>query len=85
MHAGQPRPIHLMQPHPVTAIRGRAHVADLPWHIVERMQHTASLAFAASVPVHIEMDMVTPAQAHGPGGAIVLWAQARERFLGAPR
>lgn len=31
------------------------HVADLPWHIVERMQHTASLAFAASVPVHLAL------------------------------
>ncbi len=82
VHGGRPRPLHLMQPHPVTELRGRVHVANLPWHIVERMQHSASLALADIAPVHIEREMVTPAQAHGPGGAIVLWAQARERFLG---
>lgn len=82
VRGGRPRPVSLMQPHPVTALRGVAHVANLPWHIVERMQRTASLALAGIAPVHIGLEMVPPAQAHGQGGAIVLWAQARDRFLG---
>ena len=82
VHPGRPRSLLLMQPHPVTALRGLAHAANLPGHIIERMQRSASLVLADIAPVAIEQESVAPAQAHGQGGAIVLWAQARDRFLG---
>jgi RNA 3'-phosphate cyclase len=68
-------------------LRGNAHVANLPAHIVERMRS------AAIVPLRrfgvsessIETRVLGNETAYGQGGAIVLWAETEHTVLGAGR
>lgn len=63
-------------------IRGSAHVANLPAHIAERMQQTATQTLAGFPRVHIERQVLGREQAIGAGGAIVLWARTAHTVLG---
>jgi RNA 3'-phosphate cyclase len=81
-----PQPLRSMQldtPGALRRIRGIAHVANLPAHIVERMQQSAQRCLTQSVPVAIERQVLTGAAAVGQGGAIVLWAETEHTTLGA--
>jgi len=83
--AVQPRRLtglHLEAPGAVTEIHGVAHVANLPAHIVTRMQQTAERLLAGIAPVQIEPQVLDREQAIGPGGALVLWAHAASARLG---
>lgn len=73
-------------PGPVSEIAGHAHVADLPAHILERMQEAAAARLRRITPANaIAASMLTSAQATGQGGAIVVWARTARSILGAAR
>jgi RNA 3'-terminal phosphate cyclase (ATP) len=61
---------------------GVAHVANLPAHIGERMQHTAAQILAEHGAARIETQQLGHHDAIGPGGAIVLWARTMHTLLG---
>lgn len=68
-------------------LRGNAHVANLPAHIVERMRSAAiaplrKLGFSEPA---IETRVLGNETAYGQGGAIVLWAETEHTVLGAGR
>jgi len=68
-------------------LRGNAHVANLPAHIVERMRSAAIAplrTFGISEPI-IETRVLGNEAAYGHGGAIVLWAETEHTVLGAGR
>lgn len=61
---------------------GYAHIANLPGHILERMQHTAVRALSGFGVPRIETQQLGRDAAIGPGGAIVLWARTSGSLLG---
>jgi RNA 3'-phosphate cyclase len=76
----------LAAPGPVSEIAGHAHVANLPAHILERMQEAATACLERVRPGSaIATSMLTSAQATGQGGAIVVWARTAHSILGAAR
>jgi RNA 3'-terminal phosphate cyclase (ATP) len=79
---GRLKGLRLEAPGAVKEIRGIAHVANLPAHIVTRMQQTAERLLAGIAPVQIEQQVLGKEQAIGPGGAVVLWARAAPALLG---
>lgn len=81
----QPRrlkPLQIEAPGAVKEIRGVAHIANLPAHIVTRMQQTAVRLLADIARVEIEQQLLDRDQAIGQGGAIVLWAHTAHALLG---
>lgn len=80
---GTPRPLALETAGALEAIEGAAHVANLPLHIVERMQQTAERRLRGYPNVRITPDVLGHDRAFGPGGAIVLWARTANTLLGA--
>ncbi|MBI5612084.1 MAG: RNA 3'-terminal phosphate cyclase [Gammaproteobacteria bacterium] len=79
---GRPRALQLETPGPLREIAGIAHVANLPAHIAERMQHAARQVLSAYPPAAIEEQVLGRDRAIGPGGAIVLWARTAHSVLG---
>lgn len=79
---GTPKPLRLEAPGAIEEIGGIAHVANLPLHIVERMQATAGHMLASFGRVSIEPQALGPDRAIGPGGAIVVWARCAHTVLG---
>lgn len=79
---GAPKPLRLEAPGALEEIGGIAHVANLPLHIVERMQATAERTLASFGRVGIEPQALGPDRAIGPGGAIVVWARCTHTVLG---
>lgn len=61
---------------------GHAHIANLPGHILERMQHTAMRELSGFGVPRIETQRLGHDAAIGAGGAIVLWARTRNSLLG---
>lgn len=80
---GTPRPLVLESAGALEAIEGAAHVANLPLHVVERMQRTAERRLGDYPNVRIMPDVLGHDRAFGPGGAIVLWARTAHTLLGA--
>jgi RNA 3'-phosphate cyclase len=80
---GTPRPLVLESAGALEAIEGAAHVANLPLHIVERMQRTAERCLRDYPAVRIAPDVLGHDRAFGPGGALVLWARTAHALLGA--
>ncbi len=80
---GTPQPLVLESAGALQAIEGAVHVANLPLHVVERMQHTAERRLRDYPNVRITPDVLGRDRAFGPGGAIVLWARAANTLLGA--
>lgn len=79
---GRPGPLALDTPGVLQELGGIAHVANLPAHIVERMQHTAVQVLAEHGRARIEPQLLGHAEAIGQGGAIVLWARLENTLLG---
>ncbi|KPK46566.1 MAG: hypothetical protein AMS22_18025 [Thiotrichales bacterium SG8_50] len=80
---GSPRCLVLDEAGKLEAIGGVAHVANLPVHIVERMQDTAEQLLRPLLPaVHIKPEALGPDRAIGAGGAIALWARTSTTLLG---
>jgi RNA 3'-phosphate cyclase len=79
---GTPSPLVLDTPGTLQELAGIAHVANLPAHIVERMQCTAVQVLAEFGNVCIELQRLGHAGAIGAGGAIVLWARLANTLLG---
>jgi RNA 3'-terminal phosphate cyclase (ATP) len=65
------------------AIRGIAHVSNLPADIPKRMKHAAMRRLHGRGEVKIEERVYSGDQAVGQGGALVLWAETEETVLGA--
>jgi RNA 3'-terminal phosphate cyclase (ATP) len=79
---GTPSSLMLDTPGALQGLGGIAHIANLPAHIVERMQHTASEVLSEYGRTHIDTRQLGYAEAIGPGGAIVLWARLTNCLLG---
>ncbi len=77
------RPLLLDAAGDLQEIRGVAHIANLPAHIVQRMAHTALAELAAFPAVAIDQAVLGSGAAIGAGGAIVLAAQMQHTRLGA--
>ena len=68
---------------PVKRVAVRAHVAQLPSTIAERMVEAARSALPPEVRVDTQIDVVGTDRSAGPGGAIVLCAPSARTLLGA--
>jgi RNA 3'-terminal phosphate cyclase (ATP) len=79
---GRPAPLTLDTPGALQELGGIAHVANLPAHIVERMQHSATQILAEHGSARIVTQLLGHAEAIGPGGALVLWARLANTVLG---
>jgi RNA 3'-phosphate cyclase len=79
---GRPAPLALDAPGALQELAGIAHVANLPAHIVERMQHTATRILSEHGNARIQTQLLGHAEAIGAGGAIVLWARMADTLLG---
>lgn len=75
------RPLVLDTQGPLRAIRGYAHVANLPEHIALRMAQAAREVLA--METHITPMILGPDAAVGMGGGILLMAQCAHTLLGA--
>jgi RNA 3'-phosphate cyclase len=78
---GRPAPLALDAPGVLQELGGLAHVANLPAHIVERLQHAATQVLAEHGAARIETQQLGHNEAIGPGGAIVLWARTAHSLL----
>jgi RNA 3'-phosphate cyclase len=78
---GKPAALALDAPGALQELGGIAHVANLPAHILERMQRTATQALAAFDPARIDTQLLGHAEAIAQGGAIVLWARLENTLL----
>jgi len=78
---GRPRGLVLDAPGPLAAIGGALHVSNLPAHILERMADTARARLARFGTADLQLDLLSPDRAAGPGGACVLWAQTAHTLL----
>ncbi len=76
------RPLNLEAGHEPERIEGAAHVANLPADIAARMAAAARKRLLAFLSVKIHTEVLDSSRAEGPGGAIVLWADAGESILG---
>ncbi len=79
------RPLSIGQPGAAGAIRGLAHVANLPAHIATRMRQAALARLPARASADIEIAVLGDAAASGSGGAIVAWSVGEHTVLGAGR
>jgi RNA 3'-phosphate cyclase len=61
---------------------GALHVANLPIHILERMEQAARARLARFGFAALTLDLLGPDRAVGPGGAVVLWARTAHSLLG---
>lgn len=67
----------------IRALRGVAHVANLPPTIAARMAEAAGSHLGDWGPVRVLAEHYGGDQASGQGGAIVLWAEGEHSILGA--
>jgi len=80
------RPVEWSPPGDLLALRGTAHVANLPTHIPERMREAALAQLGRfGATAHIATPLLGGGGAIGRGGAIVLWAETERTVLGAAR
>jgi len=77
------RPYQTEEPGGLRAIRGIAHVSNLPEDIPKRMKHAAIRRLHGRGDVKIEERVYAGAEAVGQGGALVLWAETGGSILGA--
>jgi RNA 3'-phosphate cyclase len=67
----------------IREIRGRAHTARLPAHILARMIDRSVSRLERFGPVRLESENLGPDQAVGTGGAVALWADCGDSLLGS--
>lgn len=80
------RPLECTAPGRLCALRGEAHVANLPVHIAERMRAAGLAALAGcDAQPQIAVRRLGEREAFGRGGAIVLWPETEHTVLGAAR
>jgi RNA 3'-phosphate cyclase len=80
------RPVRWSSPGDLRALRGTAHVANLPAHIPERMRDAALVQLGGfRTAAQIATPVLAAADAIGRGGAIVVWAETERTVLGAAR
>jgi len=75
--------IELDTPGMIEELGGALHIANLPVHILERMERTVRERLAPYGPVGLAIDLLGPDRAVGSGGAAVLWARTAKTVLGA--
>ena len=76
-------PFCVEEPGPLRAIRGIAHVSNLPADIPKRMKHAAMRRLHGRGDVKIEERVYSGGEAVGQGGALVLWAETETTILGS--
>lgn len=64
-------------------VRGIAHVSNLPEDVPKRMKHAALRRLHGVSDVKVEERVYRGEEAIGQGGALVLWAETENTFLGA--
>ena len=69
-------------PGPIQELGGVLHVANLPGHILERMEHTVRARLARFGVPSLTSELLGRDRAVGPGGAVVLWARTAHTLLG---
>ena len=79
---GRPLGLAIDAMDPVVELGGALHVANLPAHILERMERTARQRLARFGDAVLSVDLLGPDRAAGPGGACVLWARTAHTVLG---
>lgn len=77
------RPLLLDEPGALEEIRGYAHIANLPAHIIKRMSGAALSELSAFPAPLIEQAILGWNEAIGAGGAIVLAGRTQHTLLGA--
>ncbi len=77
------KPLVLDRRGEVERIRGKAHVSNLPSHVLERMERSATERMRDLAIVNIESHQYDESKAVGPGGALVLWAEASGTRIGS--
>lgn len=77
------QPLVLNAPGALREIRGFAHIANLPDHIVQRMGSSALAELSAFPAPSIDQAVLGADEAIGAGGAIVLVARMAHTILGA--
>ncbi|MEE9592185.1 MAG: RNA 3'-terminal phosphate cyclase [Thermoplasmata archaeon] len=77
------RPLALGAPPDVSRIGGHAHVGNLPENVVGRMKRRTERVLDEFQPIAIDTSTYGPQEAVGRGGALVLWAERGDTFLGA--
>jgi RNA 3'-phosphate cyclase len=77
------QPLILDAPGALREIRGFAHIANLPEHIVQRMANSALAELSAFPAPSIDQAVLGADKAIGAGGAIVLVAHMAHTILGA--
>ncbi|HYT00294.1 MAG TPA: RNA 3'-terminal phosphate cyclase [Thermoplasmata archaeon] len=76
-------PLDAVESSTVEAVRGIAHVSNLPEAIPTRMKHAALRRLHGIANVKVEERVYSGQGAIGQGGATVLWAQLGSTILGA--
>ena len=79
------QPVALGRRGALAAIKGCAHVANLPEHIAIRMRDAAASVLGERRNPAIDCAVLKDDQATGRGGAVVLWAECEDAALGAGR
>jgi RNA 3'-terminal phosphate cyclase (ATP) len=81
------QPVAFVEPGAVCRVGGIAHVATIDVEIARRMRDAFLAGFTApgGIETQIEVVSLTPDEAFGAGGAIVVWAEAEHAVLGAGR
>lgn len=77
------RPFVSEGPGMLRAIRGIAHVSNLPEDIPKRMKHAAMQRLHGRGEVRIEERVYRGEEAIGQGGALVMWAEMEDTILGS--
>jgi len=76
-------PLTVTDPGPVLAVRGIAHVSNLPPEIPKRIKHAAMRRLHGHGEPKIEERVYAGDEAVGQGGALVLWAETEHAVLGS--
>ncbi len=83
---GRLAPLELISPGRLLGVEGRAHVANLPAHIPDRMIEAAlSRMHEIGAAATIERAVLQGDDVIGHGGAVALWARTDHSVLGAAR
>lgn len=77
------QPLVVEPPGTLKRIRGIAHAANLPPDVAQRMRQAAARQFVAIAEAKVEEQTLGNAQAHGQGGAVVLWTEHENTVIGA--
>ncbi len=77
------RPLQLTSLSEILTVSGTVHVSNLPEHIARRMRRAALRLLLDYRDTDIKLKLYGERDAVGPGGSIVLWAEAEGTIIGS--